>query len=1644
MKIKSINNLRWHYKTIVRGKKGLEYDSNFVGTYHRDGQKTINGFFELYHGDKPNISRFLPSVLKIAEDGQAIYEFLQNAVDCNATHFFIFYNEDYFLAINNGIPFSHKDVLSILNIANTTKEQDCNKIGRFGIGFKLVHRLVGKNDGIKELTEDYKGPIIFSWSKIDDLKQLLSFSKPFGNYVENPKGFDNDSLPWLFKILLTNFPCEPREKVKDINYNTKVLFSEEELEDAIRYLKSNFITHKENLNFDVLSQGSFFFIKLGQGKRQHLDKDYKDLTSGVQYSMNFLKRLQKVFINEDSLGKTPMKILNFEIEKGTEIFNLINPEYKECNIKISFGYTDYLKAERLRSSPNFYKYFPMGDENNGFSFIIHCDSFDNEANRRKLHESDINKNLLPNIAKLIIEKLEEFKHNNEKEFLIIYSNFLVSTIPTNQNNKWLLEAFFGDILDYIKTNIPTTEGIEGNFENVKINNLTTEVDLKKLGLEKIRWFHWKDDKNKLLLSEARKEEKLNLENWSIRDVFINADLAKLNEWAKATSDRNLDSFIKELSKEYFSEEATKRLVVAKFFKFSDGEFYSLNDAAQNENLLFISSKVSGIKTELIALGFFISELDLSRFDFYEKVVSYLRKDEDVFHLIEKRTAVQNNLTATQKKNLFKSFISPESKFTGIGDDSIKRLKLFADNSGQIKALKELVSFALQTPPWLNKFKINEKEYSDFMSKYLLEEKEIYRQLILPHWEEIIGQINKPKEFYEAVIRFYSLDETNPGLTNQRFVFVKNNNDGFAFVSPESVFFNENLIGARNYSLLQQIIYDLTGCYNPAKEVASFFIKAPFYVKNRDFCDLSIKAAAFEEGTVKALVDFCVSNRENFFEIFYLEKLDKQIHVAQKSKTIFQVTANRETRQFIEKLNLDGASLTNTFKILPYEFIDYKNEKGIIGGEALYNLLIESIEIESYLEPLIDIISYPDPKRKLLLQLAQIRLSATRQYSKDSYEFKVIDIACKELTNEIHRAQFRSKIIIETESNSIFLTAIPTSSDELIFEGGKYRLSLAQILPNEFHNSDFLDAIIRQFIGIGINEQQIKTLFAISKEPDFNLILNLIPKKIENGQQLAFIILYNKNAQPLALQEYSVETLGGNYNLNEFNFYTRRLPFLKPDAVLSEKYKAIESVFTSLPVPVNPKNKTELLKEPYFAEGKEFICPDLNEQLSDEQRLCLLEYIFFHWETNKKTIIQAIDWSKINFIETKVLLGFKPSDSIFPNEYALINEQLPNYLIEWINNEKGKINFISDFKVSTEGSFISSLRKCFKLGFEFQQSRIAREGNESQLFNTFIWLKENGLKLMSDHTLSIFKEMVTVINTKRKEAKLPELILEDKFYFEQLEAECVELDEPYYLKWKQRLKGKFSICMYRGELPKTIQLNAIDNYVFRKYYSENIAISQDNVIYINLHKKDELKKLVSGLVTEGKLMSDELLQLYQSDDEVDANKGVFITTEDMELLEKIKEIGGAEELMQLATLKEKIGDKNLAQIIEVGSQAFRNDGARFNSGYEGEKIVYEDLKRIFGDVRVKWTSAENPNVVSATNEYDFEVYDASLQNVLYFVDSKSTTTRKYQTDKTEIFWRNSEWRFIEEQSDANYIMARVFNVNSVDPEIIYLKINREDF
>ena len=59
------------------------------------------GWFTMYHGDKDGygtpeagIENFLQSFLDMAKDGQAVYEFLQNAVDAGSTHYTMIWGKD--------------------------------------------------------------------------------------------------------------------------------------------------------------------------------------------------------------------------------------------------------------------------------------------------------------------------------------------------------------------------------------------------------------------------------------------------------------------------------------------------------------------------------------------------------------------------------------------------------------------------------------------------------------------------------------------------------------------------------------------------------------------------------------------------------------------------------------------------------------------------------------------------------------------------------------------------------------------------------------------------------------------------------------------------------------------------------------------------------------------------------------------------------------------------------------------------------------------------------------------------------------------------------------------------------------------------------------------------------------------------------------------------------------------------------------------------------------------------------------------------------------------------------------------------------------------------------------------------------------
>src|SRR5690606_23021455 len=98
---------------------------------------------------------------------------------------------------------------------------------------------------------------------------------------------------------------------------------------------------------------------------------------------------------------------------------------------------------------------------------------------------------------------------------------------------------------------------------------------------------------------------------------------------------------------------------------------------------------------------------------------------------------------------------------------------------------------------------------------------------------------------------------------------------------------------------------------------------------------------------------------------------------------------KEARKFLDENCAD-----NLF-VLPYEFVEkYKDEEGIIKADDLHSLILEFVDVDEYKDILVDIVKYK-AKYKFLQELSEFRFSSLTEYTKEHYEYKILDLACSE-------------------------------------------------------------------------------------------------------------------------------------------------------------------------------------------------------------------------------------------------------------------------------------------------------------------------------------------------------------------------------------------------------------------------------------------------------------------------------------------------------------------------------------------------------------------------------------------------------------------------------------------------------------------------
>ena len=1315
----------------------------------------------MYHGDKEQVYDFLRKEVEMAEDGQAIYEFVQNAADSNSTKFYMFYDENYLIVINNGDVFSKEGIKSILNIGQSYGKENTDKIGRYGIGFKLVHRLVGKSSGLDELlnvdNQGYRGPILFSWSEKSQFNDFLN-SNEF-EYVD----FGDKSAPWLLKILITNFPVESKEKVKDIDFNEIEPFQLEELKSFQIFLNSCI----DKIDLNSLNSGSIFFLKLGDKKFDYLEKQQNEYLNGLSTSMHFLKSLETLTINETVIKRDEdaTNVLEFTVKNGSDDFNQIGLSEirdKESDAKFKICFADNVNsANEIKKHPNIYKYFPAVKEVNNLSFVIHSNLFELSSNRQNLTETPINKKLLGLLSNQIINLLENFKIVDRNKFKSLFTSILMSDESSNESsgNGWQSEYFYNKLLEYIREVIPT-KGNEfaDNAQNVKINKLKRiELNLSDFGLFQIKWFEWDKNADKLLIEAAKKEEKLRIEEWDIRDVIENSDLDSINKWIANCDKKLYEGFLKELENSALRTKTKERICQIKLFKFSNHKFYSFNDLivkrlyAHNtiskinsvfkynfSNVFFKTDKNEEIAKELNKLGIILSTLNISKYPSIFSSIEKIPDENDIYlHIAEK--CKTNNLNPSEKKKIFLNFINDETKLNNVVKETLNELQLFSDNKSDIMPLNKLIG-NIKTPSWLNIYKIKQEEYFSELDTFLLtESKDLFNNVYLQNKEDIISNVTTTAE-------------------------------------------------------------------------------------------------------ITSLIELYQVNQKSFFKEFIIKKVKNEFIIIEKTNGNYQVfSADKEARKFI-----DENCKENLF-VLPNEFKEKcRNEEGIIKAEDLHNLILDYIIADDHKELLCDFIGNK-AKHKFLLELSEFRFSEERKYTKDDYEYKILEIACSEL-KEIDYKNFQKKVIIEAKNSFLKLSQIPPITDKIKIDN--YDLSLSKILPKNYENSDLLGNLIFQFIDLGLNKDRIKSLFGVSEETEPSEIFQMFSEQLEiidNADQLVFIFLYGLFIDEIEFNKFSVlNEVGDEVKLGTDKYLTY-FSFLEQSKILHSKYRSAAKIFKTFPVTIEDNDNLLLIKEPYFANNK-FNCPYIKENLSEDQKLDFIEFLYNEWDKkNAKTAIKNLDWSKIDNKETITILDFNPITSVYPSKYANESEGLPKYLLKWLQKDENKIDFISDLGVSTEDSVIVQLRK-FLSGktIDFQNYLLSQESrfksDEKLLFNSFEWLKENKLRISTQLQYVTFKKVVEIINKIREIENIGDLQIQDKYDFVLLREKSTEWDEMYYETWKE--ESNIAIFLYEYELPTTISLNEIEDYVFYSFYEANIAFDEKNNIFINQNAdvKKELRKL----------------------------------------------------------------------------------------------------------------------------------------------------------------------------------------------------------
>jgi hypothetical protein len=1110
MKIRSTGALRSFIKTNIARIDDPRTDHNFIGSYTGENRTGKKGFFTVMHGIKPDIPGYLQSILKIAEDGQAVYEFIQNAVDCDSSQFWIYFNQDYFIAINNGTSFEINELASILNIAQSEKRNledtsRCGKIGRFGIGFKLVHRLVGENDGSQELTtiteEGIKGPIMFSWSSHNQLLDLLKEDRVFEqiNLNNETKGEYLNS-PWLLKIILTNFPAAPNESAKDFNYQRFIPFPLSELLELKGYLKSSLGDVLQNRT--LLSKGSLFFIKLGKGKSDRLSNESVALEIGVNHSMSFFKKLQKITINSTEITKkNQVKWIDFEIGKNETEFAEIQPEYLFCPIKIAFGYyTNFNLLQTLHKQPNFFKYFPLGEEVNKMCVLIHCDAFDIASDRRKIHQSVRNEKIFKALQDRLERTFLDMLDSDQDSFKWIFLSILFSEIPEEGSHL----SFIKGLKEFFNSRIPILEDVKP-MDSILLKAFKAEILPEDFGIQDSFWFSWNFLEDEVICRRAKDE--LGLEKYELKHLIIKGDPDAISTFFFNCSTPFYLEILSELEKEEFTKSLDEALSKIKWIKTISGKMISADELYSDE-VWALKEIPESTGQLLLKLG---KETTIQE-------LNYLKGDlaDLIFPYRPELKTISSFFSEPENQKLIIQ-LSVEERFaleslTKSNKDSVAA-PLFKSKTGELFCLTELVSpAAIDLPDWLDCITLDAKDFASLnedQKKLLVFRDDIFEKVILSS-NSIQHVLKKLKTSEIETFYAFLIDLPKPEnldkLAEISFLFSAKSN---AFYSHGELYFPKSLIGLpeSKFSHVLRALESVTNLVIP--QYSSINLLKSLLIESKPISVSSEIAIAnkIRSEDINDFLDWLVLNEEfEFLESYLVDASEESYEIKEAEGKVQFYSPDLKLISYIQTLD-------KAHSFILFDKNLYASDRSKIGlkeGEELIDKLLTDGLFDEDLIQFFPNRPNQEMARKFLLALPELSIETNTQNKSASSKHKIVQLAVDVFSeDEEGQLQFRSKITID--GHSLEDRAI---SDDIFFssvngeQSIELKTKLSEVMDQYKERSYSLTSVANAFPGIGISN--LKKVLGPKKKSPKAILKELQGTNLErySAVQTFFVAFYN--------------------------------------------------------------------------------------------------------------------------------------------------------------------------------------------------------------------------------------------------------------------------------------------------------------------------------------------------------------------------------------------------------------------------------------------------------------------------------------------------------------------------------------------------------